>query len=576
MDQATSKRAAGAAGIVLLALCAGQFLMALDSSVMNVSIATVADDLGTTITGIQSAIVLYTLVMAMLMVTGGKIGSMIGRKRAFMLGLLIYCSGSLTTALAPNLAVLLLGWSLLEGIGASLIMPAIVALVAGNFPPEGRPRAYGLVGAAGAIAIAVGPLIGGLATTYASWRWVFAGEVIIGAGIVLFGRRMADTPVDVRPHLDLLGSLLWALAMGLAIVGVLFSSEWGWILPSEDGPSILGLSPVIWLIVGGLVSLRLFMAHVRRLDATDGEPLITPALFRFRQMTGGLTMFFFQFVVMMGIFFVVPLYLSVALGLSAIDTGLKITPLSVTMLLAAVGVPRFFPAASPRRVVELGLVAVVIGIVVLFSAMDVDASAAIVTIPMLLMGLGFGGLASQLGAVTVSAVPDEQSPEVGGLQNTATQFGASLGTALAGSILIASLTASFFTGIAENPDVPPEVTSQATVELSSGVPFISDADLETALEQAGVDPDDRGRRGRERTGPAGRAPFGPRLARARRRGRALLHEADPEPAARQAGDDRRSRIQVREAQTSLRAIRDGEMESGWNKSGAPRCTTATR
>jgi MFS family permease len=486
-DQAATKRAAGAAGIVLLALCAGQFLMALDSSVMNVSIATVADDLDTTITGIQGAIVLYTLVMAMLMVTGGKIGSMIGRKRAFMLGLVIYCSGSLTTALAPNLAVLLLGWSLLEGIGAALIMPAIVALVAGNFHPQGRPRAYGLVGAAGAIAIAVGPLIGGLATTYASWRLVFAGEVIVGAGIVLSGRRMADTPVDVRPHLDLLGSLLWALAMGLAIVGVLFSSDWGWILPTEDGPSILGVSPVIWLIGGGLVSLRLFMVHVRRLDAADGEPLVTPSLFRNRQMTGGLTMFFFQFVVMMGIFFVVPLYLSVALGLSAIDTGLKITPLSVTMLLAAVGVPKFFPAASPRRVVELGLIAAVIGIVVLFSAMDVGASAGIVTIPMLLMGLGFGALASQLGAVTVSAVPDEQSPEVGGLQNTATQFGASLGAALAGSILIASLTASFFTGIAENPDVPPEVTSQATVELSSGVPFISDADLETALEQAGVD-----------------------------------------------------------------------------------------
>jgi MFS family permease len=186
--------AVAAAGAVLLALAAGQFLMALDSSVMNVSIATVADDLDTPITGIQSAIVLYTLVMAMLMVTGGKVGSIIGRKRAFMLGLIVYCSGSLTTALAPNLTVLLIGWSLLEGIGAALIMPAIVALVAGNFPPEGRPRAYGLVGAAGAIAIAVGPLIGGLATEYASWRWVFAGEVIVGAGIFLFARRAADAP----------------------------------------------------------------------------------------------------------------------------------------------------------------------------------------------------------------------------------------------------------------------------------------------------------------------------------------------------------------------------------------------
>jgi EmrB/QacA subfamily drug resistance transporter len=486
-ERADHTGAAGAAGTVLLTLCAGQFLMALDSSVMNVSIATVADDLGTTVTGIQSAIVLYTLVMAMLMVTGGKIGSMIGRKRAFMVGLVIYGSGSLTTALAPNLGVLLLGWSLLEGIGAALIMPAIVALVAGNFPPEGRSRAYGLVGAASAIAIAVGPLIGGLATTFASWRWVFAGEVVVGAGIILFGRRIVDRPVEARSHLDLLGAVLWALGMGLAILGVLQSGQWGWLVPAEGAPSILGMSPVVWLILGGLVAIVLFMRHVRRIDAAGREPLVTPSLFGNLQMTGGLVMFFFQFVVMMGLFFVIPLYLSVALGLSAIDTGIKITPLSITMLIAAAGIPRFFPSVSPRKVAELSLVAAVVGIVALFGAMDVDASAEIVTVPLLLIGLAMGGLASQLGAVTVSAVPDDLSPEVGGLQNTATQFGASLGTALAGSVLIASLTASFLTGIADNPDVPQDVVDQANVELTSGVPFISDADLETALQDAGVD-----------------------------------------------------------------------------------------
>jgi EmrB/QacA subfamily drug resistance transporter len=481
--------AVAGAGTVLMALAAGQFLMALDSSVMNVSIATVAEDLGTTITGIQTAIVLYTLVMAMLMVTGGKIGSMIGRKRAFMLGLVIYCSGSLTTALAPNLTVLLLGWSLLEGIGAALIMPAIVALVAGNFPPEARPRAYGLVGAAGAIAIAVGPLIGGLATEYASWRWVFAGEVIVGAGIFLFIRRASDAPVEHRPRLDLVGSLLWALGMGLAIFGVLRSSEWGWLRPVEGGPSWVGMSPVVWLLLGGIVAIRLFMGHIRRLDAKDGgEPLITPSLFANRQMNSGLIMFFFQFVVMMGVFFVVPLYLSVALGLSAIETGIRITPLSLTMLLAAAGIPKFRPMASPRRVVTVGLVAMVAGIVLLFAALDVDASAAIVTGPMLLIGLGMGGLASQLGAVTVSAVPNEQSPEVGGLQNTASQFGASLGTALAGAFMIAALTTSFLTGIANNPDVPPQVVSQATTELATGIPFISNAQLETAMNDAGASP----------------------------------------------------------------------------------------
>jgi MFS family permease len=175
----TAERAAGAAGVVLLTLASAQFLMTLDSSVMNVSIATVAKDVGTTVTGIQTAITFYTLVMASLMITGGKVGQILGRKRAFAIGCVIYGCGSLTTALAPNLAVLIVGWSVLEGIGAALIMPAIVALVASNFARDQRPRAYGLVASAGAIAVAAGPLIGGLFTTYASWRCVFAGEVLV-------------------------------------------------------------------------------------------------------------------------------------------------------------------------------------------------------------------------------------------------------------------------------------------------------------------------------------------------------------------------------------------------------------
>jgi EmrB/QacA subfamily drug resistance transporter len=479
--------AASDARIVLLTLAAGQFLMALDTSVMNVSIATVAGDLGTTITGVQSAIVLYTLVMAMLMVTGGKIGSLIGRKRAFGIGLVIYCSGSLTTSLAPNLTVLLIGWSLLEGIGASLIMPAIVALVAGNVGPAGRPRAYGLIGAAGAIAVAAGPLIGGLATTYASWRLVFAGEVVLGAGILFFGRRVVNAPVTERPRLDVFGALLWAAAMGLMVYGVLRSSDWGWIVPAEGGPSVLRMSPVVWLVLAGLALIWLFMVHARHREERGAEPLVSPSLFRNQQLTGGLVMFFFQFLVMMGLFFTIPLYLSVALGLSAIETGVRLLPLSVTMLLAAVGVPKFLPTVSPRRVVVAGLLLIAVGIAVLFVAVDVDATEQAVFVPLLLAGLGLGALASQLGSVTVSAVPDDQSPDVGGLQNTSSQFGASLGTALAGSVLIASLTASFLTGIAENPAVPPSVVSQANVQLASGAEFISDADLEAALQQAGVE-----------------------------------------------------------------------------------------
>jgi len=488
-DTTPADTAVQGGSLVLATLAAGQFLMTLDSSVMNVSIATVAKDIGTTVTGIQTAITLYTLVMAMLMVTGGKIGTMIGRRRAFAIGCVIYGAGSLTTALAPNLTVLIIGWSVLEGIGAALILPAIVALVAGNFPPVDRPRAYGLVMGAGAIAVAVGPLIGGAATTYFSWRWVFAGEVVMVLGILALARRVADAPPEDRGRLDALGSVLAAVGLGVGVFGILRSSEWGWFLPKPDGPSVLGLSPTIWCVLGGLVVIWLFLEWENHIEARGREPLVRPSMFGNRQMTGGLVMFFVQYLVQAGLFFTIPLFLSVALGLTALETGVRILPLSITLLAAAVGVPRLFPDASPRRIVRLGLLAMFLGIVVLLGAIDVEASAEIVTVPLLLAGLGIGALASQLGAVTVSAVPDEESPEVGGLQNTATNLGAAIGTALAGSVLIAALTSSFLAGIEENPAIPPQVETQASVQLAAGVPFISDADLQAALEEAGASPE---------------------------------------------------------------------------------------
>ena len=480
-------RAAGA-GLVLLTLASGQFLMTLDSSVMNVSIATVAEDVGTTVTGIQGAITAYTLVMAALMITGAKVGAMIGRKRAFAIGCVVYGAGSLTTALAPSLPVLLLGWSLLEGIGAALILPAIVALVAGNFPAERRPAAYGLVAAAGAIAVAVGPLIGGFCTTYFSWRWVFAGEVVLVLAILLLTRRIADAPSETRPRLDVVGAVLSAAGLALLVFGVLRSSEWGWIQPKEGGPSWAGLSPTIWLILGGLFVIWVFFRWQDRREARGEEPLVRRAMLQNTQLSGGLTMFFFQYLVQAGFFFVVPLYLSVCLGLSALETGARLLPLSITLLVAAIGIPRLLPDVSPRLVVRGGLLSLLAGALVLLGALDPDAGPEIVFVPMLLVGLGIGALASQLGSVTVSAVSDDESPEVGGVQNTATNLGASLGTALAGSIMIAFVASAFNGSIQASPAIPTEVKARAQVELAGGVPFVSDADLEAALAEAEVDP----------------------------------------------------------------------------------------
>ena len=245
---------------------------------------------------------------------------------------------------------------------------------------------------------------------------------------------------------------------------------------------------MIWLILAGGVVLRVFMWWEDHRLARGRAALLDPAMLRNRTLRGGLTSFFFQYFLQAGLFFAVPLFLSVALGLSAIATGVRLLPLSVTLLLAAAGVPRVFPNASPRRVVQVGFVALFAGIVIMVALLDEGAGPEIVTWPMLLAGLGVGALASQLGAVTVSSVPDEHSGEVGGIQNTVTNLGASIGTALSGAVLISALTASFLAGVQNNPAVPKDLASQAQVELAGGVPFMSDQDLQAALDKAGVPP----------------------------------------------------------------------------------------
>lgn len=490
---ATTKKSA--AGLVLAVLASSQFLMTLDSSVMNVSMATVASDLGTTITGIQTAITLYTLVMATLMITGGKIGTIIGRRRAMGIGMVIYGVGSFTTAIAPNLTVLLIGWSLLEGIGAALIMPAIVALVASNFPPEKRSAAYGLVAAASAVAVAAGPLIGGAVTTYASWRYVFIGEVVIVVIILTVLRKVRDV-APVPGRIDLIGSLLSVVGLGLFVLGILRSSEWGWVIAKPGSPTLFGGALTVWFIAGGLLVVYGFLRWESRLEAASAgkpdalQPLVRPSMLDNRQLTGGLSMFFAQFMVQAGVFFAVPLFLSIVLGLDALQTGIRLVPLSIALLVAAVGIPKIWPRANPRRVVRAGLLCMIVGIAFLVAGMDPDADAAVLNIPMTLMGLGLGALASQLGAVTVSAVSDKETAEVGGLQNTATNLGASMGTALIGSVLIATLSSVALAGVADSPEIQDSVKTQLSTELVGGVPFISDAQLMAALDSAGVSQSD--------------------------------------------------------------------------------------
>ncbi|HTU38329.1 MAG TPA: MFS transporter, partial [Acidimicrobiales bacterium] len=283
-------------------------------------------------------------------------------------------------------------------------------------------------------------------------------------------------------------TILSAAGLGLFVYGIIRSGSWGVVSPKSGAPVWLGTSPVIWLLLGGGAVLALFLGWEGRRLRRGEAALIDPRLLRIPMLQGGLTSFFFQFLLQAGLFFVIPLFLSVALGLSAVATGVRLLPLSLTLLAAAVGVPKLFPAASPRRVVRIGFALLLLGIVVLIAALDAGAGPEVVTWPLLLVGLGIGSLASQLGAVTVSSVPDSKAGDVGGIQNTVTNLGASIGTALAGAVLIGVLTTTFLGSVSANPAIPSELSERATVELSSGIPFVSDADLNAALDKAGVPP----------------------------------------------------------------------------------------
>ena len=476
------------AWLPLIALATAQFVMVLDQSVMNVSISQLVIDFDTTVTTIQAVITLYCLVMAMFMLTGGKIGDIIGRRKAFVIGLIIYACGSAMTAVAQSVAVLTLGWSILEGLGAALVLPALAALIAGNFQGKARVTAYAVIGGVAGAGIAVGPIVGGWATTELSWRVVFLGEVVLVLFILVMSKFLADAKREgPKIHLDFVGTVLSAAGLGAIVLGVLQSTTWGLVEPKDSPVEPFGFALTPFVIAGGAVLIWLFVKWQRRREAAQRDPLVHLDLLKIPVLRSGLFGLFTQNLILMGVFFVVPLYLQMVLGMDALETGIKMIPVSVTMFLAAAAGSRLSTRLPVRTIVRSGLIAAVVAMVALVSTVKPELDEAGFAWSMALLGVGMGLIVSQLGNVVQSSVDESGRGEAGGLQFTGQQLGSSLGVALIGAIVLAGLTSAFVTNVADDPRISDQVESQVTLAVGNGIDFVNSQQVGVAAEEAGID-----------------------------------------------------------------------------------------
>ncbi|MGY1742992.1 MULTISPECIES: MFS transporter [unclassified Blastococcus] len=432
---------AAAAGAVVLPLALAQFIASYAASNMNVAISTIADDLDTDVAGIQTTITLFTLTMAALMIPGSKLTDIWGRKYCFVLGLVIYGAGALIAALAPGLAVLMVGYSLLEGVGSALLIPPIYILVTVLFDDmRTRAKWFGVVSAAAGLGAAAGPLIGGLITSAVSWRASFLLQVAVVALVAVLARRIDDPPLPAqRPHFDVLGAVLSAAGLFFVVFGILQTNTQGW------------TSARVWLLVAlGVLVLAAFFVHARATEARGGTPLVSVRLFRSRTSNLGLTTQTVQWLVMQGSFFVISVFLQQERGYSAIQTGLMLVPATVGILLSS-GMAQRMAGRHPQRVlIRGGFTLTVVGLALLLALVRVDSAIWTFWPGLFLMGFGVGAMLTASVNVVQSAWPEEVQGDISGVSRSVSNLGSSLGVAIAGSVLVvatAAGTAPFATAI---------------------------------------------------------------------------------------------------------------------------------
>lgn len=454
-------------GRLALLLAMAMFVLVVDTSIMNVSISAVVKDIGSTVSGLQSAIALEALVSAAFILIGGKIGDLIGRKRAYVIGLVCYAIGAVAMTMAQSLLPIIIFWAVIGGLGASLLLPAMQSLIHGNFRGEAQKRVYALVGASAAIAAAVGPLLGGFITTFLSWRVAFLLEALIIA-VVLSGIKLVhDVPFVGSRSLDIVGSVLSIVGMGGIVLGILV-----W---QEGGESVGALLAVGAVGLGGLIYWL-----VRR-KRHDKAALLDPDLFQSKAFRFGATGQMLQQVALGGTMIVLPIYLQMVLGYNAMQAGFSIAPLSLTMFAVAMLAGKKAGSRRPASLIRWGFLLLIVGLVVLVPIVPRADSGWWLLVPLIISGCGLGLLVSQLNNYTLSPISDERVSEAASVNSASGSFGLSLGLAFAGGIMLASLS-SIFIGMATTSTVlAPDQQQQVSQSLEQDAQVMSDAQLQELL-----------------------------------------------------------------------------------------------
>jgi EmrB/QacA subfamily drug resistance transporter len=451
-----------------LLLAAAMFVLVVDTSLMNVSISAVVKDLDTTVSGVQSAIALEALVSAAFILISSKVSDLIGRKRAYVLGLLAYAVGALAMTLAQSLTAIIIFWALVGGLGASLLLPAMQSLIHGNFDGAARKKTYALVGAAAAIAAAVGPLLGGFVTTFLSWRVGFGLEVVVIAVVLAQIKLVRDVPYTGPRHVDRVGAVLSVVGMGGVVLGILV-----W----QEGGEAVGALIAIGLV--GLGSLAYWLVRRKR----QGKPtLIDPDLFRFPHFRLGVSQQLLQQVTLGGAMIVLPIFLQMTLEYNAMQAGLSLAPLSLSMFAVAILASRRSGKRRASSVVRAGFALTTVGMLLIIPLVPRADFGWWLAGPLLLAGSGLGLLVSQLNNYTLAPIEEERVSEAAGVNSAAGSFGLSFGLAVAGGIMLAALSLSFTTKTEASDVFAPGQQEQIAQVLEEDAQVMSNTQLDALLE----------------------------------------------------------------------------------------------